>query len=239
MIRSRRRALRCTGAVLLLASALAAGPAPPLRAGAEVACAEAGFAVAGADPELAAAICATVAGLSPALGGCGLPQDRPLRIEVVAQVLHPVGACFAAYDCHFEAIKVLDPALYASAIAPEEPYARLPAPVVLRALLAHELSHALATQAAGRALAPVDQEYIAAAMELETMEPGWRRVYLDALGPEVPASAGLIDIWIYALAPRAFAANAWRHFALPGNGCDLIGRIVAGEASFAPRPGTR
>lgn len=238
MIPVRRRFVGFAGAVLLLASALAAGPAPALRAG-DLACAEPGFSVTGADPARAAEICATAAGLRVALDDCGLAQDRPLTIEVVTQVLHPVGSCFAAYDCHFEAIRVLDPALYPTAIPPGEPYARLPAPVVLRALLAHELAHAFATQTAARALAPVDQEYIAAAMELETMEPGWRRVYLDALGPEVPPSAGLIDIWIYALAPRAFAANAWRHFALPGNGCDLIGRIVAGEASFAPRPGDR
>ena len=232
-------ALAVAIAVALFLPALAEpGRAKPVQS-APFACTADGFFVSGADAALAAEICATTTDLRAALAACGLAQDRPLTIALVAQVLHPVGACYAAYDCHFEAIKVLDPALYLAAIPPEEPYARLPAPVVLRALLAHEMAHALATQTAPRALAPVDQEYIAAAMELETMDPRWRRVYLDAVGPQVPPSAELVDIWIYALAPRAFAANAWRHFGEPGNGCDLIGRIVAGEASFAPRPGTR
>lgn len=237
MIPCRQVLLASARAVLLLAGF---GPGLDVTARADpVVCAEGGFSVAGADAAQAVAICATVDGLRRVLEGCGLPQARPLLVEVVAEVQHPVATCFATFDCHHDLIQVLDPSLYADLIAPAEPYARLPADVVLRALLSHELAHALAAQSAVRVLSPVDQEYIAAAMELDTMEPRWRRVYLDAVGPDAQPSAGLVDIWIYALAPRAFAANAWHHYALPGNGCDLIRRIVAGETSFARRPGER
>lgn len=232
MYRSCRPDFRRLALVLLLAAGTGASLATPLRSG-DFACDDAGFRVTGSAPGEAATICAILRDLRDALAPCGLAQVRPLAVQVVAQVEHPSGTCFAAYDCHYEVIRVLDPAAYSTAIPAEQPYARLPASVTLRAFLAHELAHALATQSAPRPLAPVDQEYIAAAMEIETMEPGWRAVYLAAIGPALPPGEGLIDIWIYALAPRDFAANAWRHFALPGNGCGLVARIVAGEASFA------
>ena len=227
-----RTCFRRLALVLMLASVTGASLATPLRPDV-FACDDGRIRVDGSAPDAAAEICAVMADLRDALAPCGLLQVRPLTVEVIAQVEHPLGACFAAFDCRDEVISVLDPALYAAAIPGAEPYARLPARVTMRALLAHELAHALATQSAPRPVAAVDQEYIAAAMELDTMEPGWRAVYLDAIGAEEPPGAGLVDIWIYALAPRAFAANAWRHFALPGNGCDLVGLILAGEASFA------
>jgi hypothetical protein len=222
---------------MVVAVVLAGAPAPAAD-GRERACATPLLAVSAPTEARAEAACALAEELSRALGSCGLPQSEPLTIVLLPGVVEPIPhmGCLGYYDCETAEIGVLDPV--AEAVPPGQlgPYALLPPAEILRALLTHEMAHALALQAAaGRQLAPVDQEYIAMAMELELMEPSWREAMIAAAPVPLPPRAALIDLMIYGLAPRDFATNAWQHFHLPGNGCALIARIVAGEASFRAR----
>lgn len=154
-----------------------------------------------------------------------------MAIEVVEGTSHPLGDCLAVYDCAEDRIRITDPASWTGLLGEGEPYRELPPEVLLGALLTHEMAHALAARIFGD-LAFVDQEYIAAAMELELMEPESRRILTEAAPVRTPGP-GLVSAGIYALAPRKFATNAWLHFSLPGNGCGLIRAMLAGEASFA------
>ena len=177
-----------------------------------------------------------------ALGECGLVQQRPIAIGVMDGLSHPMGTCLAYFDCDEEAIRLTSPASYRVILDPDTPYTRLPEEVLTKALLTHEMAHALVIQTAGeRQIDVVDQEYIAAAMELHLMEPRHRATILESAPMEAPPGEPLIDIWIYGFAPRWFAVNAWRHFQEPENGCALIRRIVIGEESFskASRPELR
>ncbi len=192
------------------------------------------FSVEGRDDWMSAQLCSLASSVRDALGTCGLVQSRPVAIEVVDDLRHPMGDCLASYDCDEEVIRLTSPDSFRGALDPDALYARLPEDVLTKALLTHEMAHAFATQAAGeRRIDIVDQEYIAAAMELHLMEPRYRAVILDAAPVDAPPSETLIDIWIYGFSPRRFAVNAWRHFQEPENGCALVRRIVAGEASFA------
>lgn len=187
-----------------------------------------------ADGALGNALCAMVPGILDDLAACGLAQSQPLTVEVDRSVSHPMGTCLAYFDCDYDVIHVTHPDMFGGLLAAEAPYAALPTEVLLRALLTHELSHALLTQtAAPREVAMVDQEYVAAALELELMTPEWRDVLLAASPVSLPPKEGLIDTLIYGLSPRKFAVNVWQHFSLPENGCSLVQRIAAGEVSFS------
>lgn len=218
---------RCCAAL-----ALAVSLALPARSD-PAACPDGSFRVETGSAALAAEVCALAPRIRDDLEACGLTQSRPLSVEIVEGLSHPLGTCLAWYDCDLDLIRLTDPASYGAVLEASHPYAALPAPVLFRAVLTHEMTHALLTQGAGgRAIAPVDQEYVAAAMELDLMEPEWREVLLEAAPVELPPRAGLIDIWIYRLEPRKFATNAWQHFSLPQNGCGLVRRIAAGEVSL-------
>ena len=210
--------------LVLVASPLGAEP---------VACPDPRLAVESANPALAMEICDVVADVGERLEECGLLQSAPLTIEVVGGLSHPMGECLAYFDCDRETIRLTDPSLYASLLDPEVIYALLPPETAMRALLTHELGHALIDQMSeGRDGPLVDHEYIAAAMELDLMEPDWRETVIAAAPVSLPPKPGLVDIFLYYLAPRKFAVNAWQHFSLPENGCALIRRIVEGEMTF-------
>ena len=168
------------------------------------------------------------------LASCGLKQSRALTIEIVDSISHPLGDCIAYFDCEYDVIRITDSASWDALLADDEAYAILPTDITLRAFLTHEITHAFVTMSApDRNIPMVDQEYIAASMELEFMGRNWRDALLAAVDLKVPPSEGLIDILIYGFAPRDFGVNAWRHFRLPENGCSLVQRIVVGGFSFA------
>ena len=187
-------------------------------------------------------LCTMATAIRGRMEACGLRQDRTITIEVVDGVSHPLGNCLAYFDCEFDLVRVTDPDFYDVVMSGDQPYAALPADVTLEALVTHELAHALVTQTAGERRVPmVDQEYIAAAMELEFMDAKWRAVLISQAPVDLPPKEGLIDIWIYGFAPRKFGVNAWQHFSLPENGCSLVQDLVGGAASFdkAARPDLR
>lgn len=211
----------------LAAGAVGADPRP---------CPDPRFVTDAPDLALHNSVCAIASDSAGRLEGCGLTLARPLLIEIVGTVEHPFADCLAAFDCDLDRIRVTDPARFPERIPAAEPYADLPPEVLLRALLTHELAHAMVEHSTPeRSIAPVDHEYIAAAMELDALPPDWRQHLLDRAGIDTPR-AGLINIWIYRLEPRRFAANAWVHFSQPANGCALVARIVDGAFSFAEEP---
>ncbi|GAA5074546.1 hypothetical protein GCM10023209_21740 [Roseibacterium beibuensis] len=177
-------------------------------------------------------LCQSAETLLAGLAACHLPQQRPINIVAVDEVAHPFATCLAAFDCDYDRIRLVVRDDYTGLVAPDDPYANFPPDILLHTLLSHELTHALIEQnSAGREVPLVDHEYMANALELEQMAPEWRQAILDYAMLEEPNDSR-IDIWIYRLEPRRFAANAWLHFIQPENGCDLVGRLVSGEASF-------
>lgn len=192
------------------------------------------FKVDATDEGMARQLCTMATEIRRQLESCGMRQSRALTIEITDNVRHPHANCLAYFDCEDDLVRISDPSTWDLLLKQDEAYGSLPADVTLRALLTHELAHALVAQIAGERDVPmVDQEYVAAAMELELMEETWRGVLLDRAAVELPPKEGLIDLWIYGFVPRKFAVNAWQHFRLPENGCSLVQKIAVGDISFA------
>jgi hypothetical protein len=186
--------------------------------------------------DLAVSVCEMALRIRDDLKECGLSQTKLITIEILNRVEHPFGNCLAYFDCPYDLVRITKPGMYGPLTTEDPIYSKFPDEIILRSLLTHELTHALVVHTAyPKTVDIVDQEYIAAAMEIELMEPQWRAVYVDLaeLDLERAPSERLIDIWTYSFAPRLFAVNAWRHFKLPENGCNLVRQLVSGELSYS------
>lgn len=211
-------------------------PLSPLAADETLICPDGQIIVEGPESDLGGQICQSADRIRTELLECGLRQTRPLKIKIVDELSHQIGNCLAWFECDQDTIRLTNPARYGTVVDADSPYSELPSHVLLDSALTHELVHALVYQSAeGREIALVDHEYIAAALELELMEPQWRDVLIAAAPVSLPPKPGLIDIWIYGMAPRKFATNAWQHFRMPQNGCDLVRRILSGESTLSER----
>lgn len=197
-------------------------------------CGNGAFTIETPSQSLGTQLCGDLLDARDLLLSCGLEQTRPISIKVVGEISHPIGKCLSYFECGFDVISITAPEKFGDILSPYDPYALLPPEVLLESLVTHELAHALVTQSAdARDIDIVDQEYIAAALELENMDATWREVLIGAAPVSLPPKPDLIDIMIYGLAPRKFATNAWQHFHLTENGCSLVARIVEGRFSFA------
>ncbi|WP_157374063.1 DUF6639 family protein [Salipiger sp. CCB-MM3] len=194
-------------------------------------CPDAGFRVEAETAATRALLCEAAVAAREQLGICGLRQSRPIDLVTAPTLEHEIGRCLASYDCTLERIRIIEPDLLRANLLPDDPYAGLPDDVIFRSLLTHELAHALVEQhTSGRKIALVDHEYIANALELMALPPEHRATLLNAAGLTPPVSAGVIDILIYGLAPRRFAAAAYLY--LEEHGCETVRAILDGSASF-------
>ena len=144
---------------------------------------------------LSVTICDALLEARDALLACGLEQSRPITVEVMSGISHPIGECLSYYECDFDTIRVTAPDALADALSTGDAYSVLPPEVLLTSLLTHELAHALVAQSAGdRRINIVDQEYIAAALELENMDPGWRDALIRAAPVSLPFTGSRLTL---------------------------------------------
>lgn len=188
-------------------------------------------------PEFSELACILAAEAKAHLLECGLHQSSPIEIVLVEKIEHEFGDCLATYDCRDEIIRVIHPQALTEAIEDGGPYSVLPTKIVFQALISHEMAHALLEQSSqGIDLAFVDHEYVAAAMELDIIDPRWRQAFIDAAPVSLPPKINLISSLIYGFDPRKFATNAWQYFNAEGDGCERIRQIADGEFSFYVQP---
>lgn len=186
------------------------------------------------EDDLAVATCAVVARAKVLLGSCELTQRSPIRISIVESAIHPsFGECMAIFDPDSSCIQITNPNRYSELLSEDDARFHLPPDVIFAAVIVHEMAHALVYQSAGElTVGTAEQEFIAHAFEMESIDPEWRDTLLEADPVNPSGSVDLVHPAIYALAPRAFANNAWRVFRREGNGCALVQKIISGAYMF-------
>lgn len=184
--------------------------------------------------ELAEAVCIAAIEAKELLVSCGLTQTQAINIEVVDIAQHPsFGNCMALFDQQTGCIQVTDIQRLPSLIPAGDPRSALPPEVLFSAAIAHELAHALLQQTAGSIeIAATEQEFVANAFEMQSLDPKWRDLLLQANPVKPPGSLGLVHLGIYALDPRIFANNAWMVFDQEVMGCSLVRNIAQGNFRF-------
>ncbi|OYX45386.1 MAG: hypothetical protein B7Z02_02155 [Rhodobacterales bacterium 32-67-9] len=187
-------------------------------------CADGVFSISAESGDVAAATCTAATSALTALAECGLEPSRRVAISVVDVPMHPqLGACLGFFDTRAECIEAADPGHYAALLAEGDARHDLPVDIVLRGVVAHEVTHALAAQNADVAMiAPAEHEFVASVFEMNAYGEEARAALLAADPVRPKGSRGMVNSGIYAMAPRVFANNAWQLFQTAEDGCALI-----------------
>lgn len=186
---------------------------------------------------LSARVCEAAIAAKTLIGSCGLEQRYPIHIAVVERATHPsFGECLALFDQRTGCLQVSEIDRMPSLLAAGDARRALPPEALFAATITHEMAHALLQQSAGEVeIAATEQEFVANAFEMESLDPVWRDMLLAAQPVPPQGSMSLVHISIYALDPRAFANNAWSLFHRDEIGCSLIRKIAEGKFRFPRR----
>lgn len=200
-------------------------------------CADEVFSISAANRDVATATCTAATSALTALAECGLQPSRRVTISVVDAPMHPqLGACMGVFDSQHDCIDVADPARYPVLLSDGDARRDLPPDIVFRGTIAHELAHALVAQNADAAMiAPADHEFIASVFEMDAYGEEARATLLAADPVRPKGSRDMVNLGIYALAPRVFANNAWQIFQAAQDGCGLVRSILSLDVSLSFR----
>lgn len=188
-------------------------------------------------PVLHKRVCAAVSAVLPKLEACYLKQDRPIVFGFEDEISQSDIVCLGLYHRGEDRIDLLTPEGFRQAHMQSEFCDSIPANEHFDSIVVHELTHALLDQSLWQSTAHrVDHEYIAYAMQIESMtEPG-RDQFIANTGLNGPIEVGHFNEFTLDMSPSVFAAKSWLHFSSPGNGCEFAGQIVRGEYTLWQEP---
>lgn len=226
--------LSFSGACLALAAALCALP-PGTRA-APYLCANPDIRAEAPDDATAALACDSAQKALRQLAACHLPLREPVTVTIVDKVRHPADHdCIAFADCTTQTVEVTAPRMIPEVTVKNGVYEKIPAEQLFESLIVHELTHLLIHQSHPDRIHETDHEYMAYAMQLQSLPPKARQVFLDQVDPTLPFDPARINQFYLMAQPTLFAGLAWMHFAAPENGCAHFERILTGRATFRIR----
>lgn len=202
-----------------------------VSAGQHTECAESGLRVVASDAALADQICRIVSSVKPKLQGCHLVQGQPLEIVVRD------GSTDSAYLAHYSPKKgqifLFAPEHLTDRLADDSAFRALPLAHLFESIIVHELTHAFfARTICGQETCLAGHEYVAFAMQLESLPTRSRELLLDAHPAIATIELGWFDDTRLRETPDVFAVNAWRHFSQAKNGCNFLAGLLSGEIVF-------
>ena len=186
------------------------------------------------EDDLANRICHVAVAAKARLEACHLFQSRPVTL-VVLEVLKSSNqrGYLAFYRLVKDRIELTHPGDLRNSVDEDNAYRLLPRDQLFESLIVHEMTHAFfAKTDCGQHTCAAGHEYIAYALQLESMSASARQILLDAYPLHGELAFEAFNDTYLAIAPVRFATNAWRHFSTPGNGCDFIRKIIDGEVEF-------
>jgi hypothetical protein len=189
------------------------------------------------DPVLRTRICGIASDILPGLDACHLVPKRPVVFGFKTSLSTNGRSCLGLFHRESDQISLLTPESFSQAHTQSDFCEMIPEEAHFDSIVIHELVHAVLGQSpCADTLCRLDNEYIAYAIQLESMPQETRDLFLERYGPRSPDQASRVNGFFLEAAPLAFAAASWLHFTSEGNGCDLVGRIVRGEFTFAQEP---
>ena len=184
-------------------------------------------------------VCSAAAHAVQLLGRCGISLRRPLAIQIMSEVRHPLGGTiFGLYDAKRERVLVTHEGNSASLVE-GTPYATLPQPDFYRSVIVHEAVHGIMHQNLKRpASSQAAYEYAAYALQLESLDAEIRDQFLRSFDQSaISSGSALFNDAILVFDPFFFAARAYRHLKAAPDECAHLRGLLSGEAAFiAPPP---
>jgi len=197
------------------------------------ACANLMFSVKTSEPSMAAQICAVAAAAAERLAACHIPQRAAVRLHLVDRIVHSDLSLLGIYKRGETKLEVTSPVHFATLIASNHIYSRIPASELFESFIYHELTHALLDQGPGGSKQGyVNHEYMAYAMQMEALTPASRQMIIGAVGGYSQVSTEQLNGIVALADPITFAAWSWQHFSDPQNGCSFFQKLKSGEVSL-------
>lgn len=185
------------------------------------------------DSDLRDRVCKVASEALSDLSACHLKQESPIVFVFEDLILELGNSCLGLYHRKTERIVLLTPDAFETAHAASDFCDFIPASAHFDSIVVHELTHALVDQTPNAdAISRTDDEFIAYAMQVQSMPAATRGKILERYGPQAADRTDRINGYFLDIAPLAFAAASWLHFTAPGNGCGLVGKILSGEFTF-------
>jgi hypothetical protein len=206
---------------------------PAARPSVQERCAEAAAEVRAGSADEWRLACEAAAQALHLLARCHIAPRSPVRIELSGEVRRPLGGVvFGLFDPKQEKVLITQYAKVAS-LAGGTPFSDLPRPDFYRSMIVHEVIHAVMHQNYKRPPAShAAYEYAAYALQIESLSPDVRKVFLETVDIGVDESEFAFNDAILAFDPFFFAARAYEHFRASPDGCAHLGALLAGDAAF-------
>ncbi len=189
------------------------------------------------DRELHERVCDVVASALPMLERCQLELTNSITINFSDGLGYPNQLCLGLYHHGDRRIELLNPDAFEDAHVKSALWTSIPVAEHFNSIVVHELTHAHVGQVApAEPPCRADWEYVAYAMQIESLRASTRDAFIAGAGAAPPVTIEEVNSITLVFSPPLFAAKAWLHFSDPENGCDFVGKIIRGERTLMMLP---
>jgi len=183
------------------------------------------------ESQLAQNVCDVVERAKPQLVRCHLLLGNALNVQIRDDA--SLAGLIAHYSKTYDRIVIRSPGNLTEMLPVDSAYRAIPVMHFFESIVFHELAQALFLETSGgRETSLAGHEYIAYAMQFESMPATARDLLLDTIPPSGPFELAWFTEARLHETPEVFAVNAWRHFSQESHGCDFVTKIVLGKVVF-------
>lgn len=178
-------------------------------------------------------VCSAAGDALQLLGRCGISVRRPLQVELMPEVRHPLGASILGlFDTKQQKVRITAEANI-SPLINATPYAKLPLRDFFRSLIVHEVIHGVMHQNLRRpATSHAVYEYAAYALQIESLPPAVRQEFLQSFEQSAIHSNTTFSDAILMFDPYFFAARAYSHLMAAPDYCANLTALLEGDVPF-------
>lgn len=167
------------------------------------------------------------------LQSCGIEARSALKIEIVQELVLPEGRAYGCFDRSTEVIQLLTLDRCAERLKSDDSRPGLDATDYFRSIAVHEVAHGILSQQESAADLPlIAHEYLAYALQIDSMTPSSRQALLKPLHDRGGLSIKLPHEILLMMNPVAFGAISYLHFKNSSDQCATIKSVLRGEVIF-------
>ena len=196
-------------------------------------CADVPVVVTAASPDDGDLVCSAAQQALQLLGRCGISLRRPLPVNILSDLRHPFDRpVLGFFDIALEMV-LIRPRKVIVALVKDTPFGELPLRELYASIVVHEIIHgALHQNSVRHVMSYTAGEYLAYALQIESLAPGVRDQFLQSVAKRLTMKNFVFSDVLLSLDPFLFAAHAYEHLKASQNPCSYLTALMEGEVAF-------
>lgn len=165
---------------------------------------------------------------------CDLTLPKPVEFALVdsGDELEMAGY-LGHYSPRNDRVSLLSASELIELLGEDSAFRALPEDHLFESIVVHEMTHAfIVPTECGRRICRPAHEYIAYALQIESLPEASRNMLLAAIPATEDRELSYFSSFLLDIAPEHFAVEAWRHFSMEGNGCEFIASVLREDVQF-------